>query len=64
MERQEEKEKVLVPVRRQQEAVPEQEPLKEITEEPVFRPTEMPRRWYSYQQLLSQSSPSFCSKIT
>ena len=49
MERQEEKEKVLVPVRRQQEAVPEQEPLKEIPEEPVFRPTEMPRRWYSYQ---------------
>ena len=48
MERQEEKEKVLVPVRRQQEAVPENEPLKEIPEDPVLRPTEMPRRWYAY----------------
>ena len=47
MERQEEKEKVLVPVRRQQEAAPEQEPLKEITEETVIRPSEMPRRWYA-----------------
>jgi hypothetical protein len=48
MVRQEEKEKVLVPVRRQQEAVPEQEPLKEISEETVLRPVEMPRRWYTY----------------
>ena len=48
MQQQEEKEKVLVPVRRQQETVPEQEPLEEITEIPVVRPTEMPRRWYAY----------------
>jgi hypothetical protein len=48
MVRQEEKEKVLVPVRRQQEAVPEQEPLKEIPEETVLRTIEMPRRWYAY----------------
>ena len=48
MVRQEEKEKVLVPVRRQQEAVPEQEPLKEIPEETVLRPVEMPLRWYTY----------------
>jgi len=48
MERQEEKEKVLVPVRRQQEAAPEQEPLKEIPEETVLRPAEMPQRWYAY----------------
>ena len=47
MERQEE-DKVPVPVRRQQEPVPEQEPLKEIPEETVLRPTEMPRRWYAY----------------
>ena len=48
MERQEEKEKALVPARRHQEAVPELEPLKEIPEETVLRPTEMPRRWYAY----------------
>ena len=48
MKRQEKKEKVLVPVRRQQEAVPEQEPLKEIPEDTVIRPIEMPRRWYNY----------------
>ena len=44
----EEKEKVLVPVRRQQEAVPEDEPLKEIPEDTVLRPVEMPRRWYAF----------------
>ncbi len=48
MVRQEEKEEVLVPVRRQQEAAPEQEPLKEIPEETALRPVEMPRRWYDY----------------
>ena len=48
MERREEKEKVMVQVRRHQEAVPEQEPLKEITEIPEVRITEMPRRWYDY----------------
>jgi len=48
MERQEENEEVLVPVRRRQEAVPEQEPLKEISEEPVIWPAEMPRRWCVY----------------
>jgi hypothetical protein len=48
MERQEKKEKVLVPIRRQQEAIPEQEPLKEIPEDAVIRPIEMPRRWYTF----------------
>ena len=48
MERLKEEEKVLVPVRRQQEAIPEQDPLKEIPEDTVLRPVEMPRRWYSY----------------
>lgn len=48
MERLKEEEKVLVPVRREQEAVPEQEPLKEIPEDTVLRPVEMPRRWYSF----------------
>ena len=48
MERLKEEEKVLVPVRREQETIPEQEPLKEIPEDTVLRPVEMPRRWYSF----------------
>ncbi|HEY31970.1 MAG TPA: hypothetical protein G4O10_02550 [Dehalococcoidia bacterium] len=47
MERQKEKIRELVPVRRHKSA-PKREPLKEITESPVVKVPEMPRRWYLF----------------
>ena len=47
MERQEEKERELVPVRRRK-LEPKREPLKEIPESPEIKMPEMPRRWYLF----------------
>jgi len=47
MERREEKERELVPVRRRKPA-PKREPLKEIPESPEVKMPEMPRRWYLF----------------
>jgi len=47
MERQEEKERELVPVRRR-EPEPKRETLKELPESPNVRIPEMPRRWYLF----------------
>lgn len=47
MERQEEKERELVPVRRRKPE-PKREPLKELPESPIARISEMPRRWYLF----------------
>ena len=47
MDYREEREKVLVPVRRR-EAVPKREPREEPPEAHEVKAPEMPRRWYVY----------------
>ncbi|UCB42714.1 MAG: hypothetical protein JSV77_09715 [Dehalococcoidales bacterium] len=47
MERQEEKKRELVPIRRRKSA-PRREPLKAIPESPSVKMPEMPRRWYLF----------------
>lgn len=48
MERKEEREKVLVPVRRR-EALPKKELLEESQEQPAVKVREIPRSWYVYK---------------
>ena len=49
MERKEEREKVLVTVRRRLEAIPKKELPEEFPEQPAVKVREIPRRWYVYK---------------